>query len=509
MTRRQFVKIGLLSGAAMSSSNVFRRHVEAAGKNAHPDFLPDVELRLQTTHTQVPIFATGNVTDVWSYQGEILKGEAHNLTAIPESYLGPIIRVKKGQKIRIYFDNELPESSVIHWHGLHVPEKADGHPRLAISQGERYVYEFEVNNRAGTYWYHPHPHRRTGRQVYFGLAGLFLVEDEEEAALALPAGEFEIPLVIQDRRFTNGGALSYIQQGMRGHMDWMQGFLGDTILVNGKPDAVIAVKTAQYRIRLLNGSNSRIYKLYLDSGQDFRVIGTDGGLLDAPQIRPYLTLAPAERIDLLLDFSQMPADSNVALRSMPFDGGGMEGMMGNRGPRNGGGDFKIADFHVSSGAQGRIQLPERLSAIEAPDIHQAINASNPRLFQFQMHMMNVAINGRRFEMNDVAPEEEVRLNTTEVWELVNAGPMSMPHPAHIHGLQFRILERRGSSPELYEGYVDSGWKDTLLLMPGERARILLRFEDFNGLYMYHCHNLEHEDLGMMRNYRVSDSPHVV
>ena len=176
--------------------------------------------------------------------------------------------------------------------------------------------------------------------------------------------------------------------------------------------------------------------------------------------------------------------------------------MGSGGLVNGGDDLKIADFKVASSIEDLSRIPEKLSVIDPPDVNEAVNASNPRRFAFQMQMMNVAINGRTFEMDAIASDEIVKLDTTEVWELVNAGPMQMPHPAHIHGLQFRILERIGSFADMKDGYVDSGWKDSLLLMPGEKARVLLRFEDFTGLYLYHCHNLEHEDLGMMRNYRI-------
>jgi FtsP/CotA-like multicopper oxidase with cupredoxin domain len=200
---------------------------------------------------------------------------------------------------------------------------------------------------------------------------------------------------------------------------------------------------------------------------------------------------------------------------MPFEGGGMGmmgggmmgrgrggGMMGSQGLASGSDDFKIADFNVVSGTRDSPTIPQTLSRVAPPEVNKAVNASSPRRFEFQMQMLNVAINGRQFQMEEVAPYETVALDTTEVWELANVGPMPMPHPIHIHGLQFRILERSGSSPALRDGYVDSGWKDTLLLMPGEQARILLTFEDFTGLYMYHCHNLEHEDLGMMRNYKV-------
>ena len=522
-TRRRFIKMSLISGAAFSTgfsgraiAQMVQNRETLAPQRANPDFNADVEIQLTATPRQVSIL-NGRRTNVWSYQGELLKGNAFHLINNPNSYLGPTIRVKTGQKIRVFFTNNIPDVSIIHWHGLHVPEVADGHPRYVIPQGATYVYEFEVKNRAGTYWYHPHPHGITGPQVYYGLAGLFLVEDEEEQSLQLPSGEFDIPLVIQDRQFSADGSLRYLSGAP---MERIQGFLGDTILVNGTPHYSLPVKTGRYRMRLLNGSNSRIYKFYLTDGSDFTVIGSDGGLLQAPVKKPYLVLGPAERVEIIMDFSRYPIGSTVQLRSMPFEGGGMGmmgrgrggmmgrgrgGMMGSQGLVSGGSDMNIADFKVTSSIRDANKIPEKLSMIERPNVHDAVNAANPRRFHFQMQMMNVTINGRTFEMDAVAPDETVTLNTTEVWELINAGPMSMPHPVHIHGLQFRVLERANSPADLKDGYVDSGWKDTVLLMPGERARVLLKFEDFTGLYLYHCHNLEHEDLGMMRNYRVVEA----
>ena len=196
-----------------------------------------------------------------------------------------------------------------------------------------------MRNRAGTYWYHPHPHGITGPQVYSGLAGLFLVSDDEEKAAGLPTGEYDIPLVIQDRAFDNNNQLVYLS-GQR--MEQMTGFLGDWILVNGQPDFILPVATHAYRLRLLNGSNSRIYRLAWQDGSPLTVIGTDGGLLEKPVYRRYVMLGPGERLELWADFSKYPVGSETALVSLPFDagalaggrrgGGMMGGMMGSRLP---------------------------------------------------------------------------------------------------------------------------------------------------------------------------------
>ena len=267
----------------------------------------DVEIALKAVEGEVQILS-GKTTRVWRYQGEVMSGPADALQIVPNSYLGPIFNVKKGQKIRIHFTNELPEPSIVHWHGLHVPVEADGHPRLAIAPGETYIYDFTVLDRAGTYWYHPHPHGRTGVQAYAGLAGLFLISDDEESGLGLPSGDYDLPIVIQDRLFDSNNQLLY---GGNGMMDQMMGFLGDHILVNGQADFNLPVATRPYRLRLHNGSNSRIYKLGWEDGTPFNIIATDGGLLEKPLEKNTITLAPAQRIEIWVDFSEKEVGSEM------------------------------------------------------------------------------------------------------------------------------------------------------------------------------------------------------
>jgi len=390
-----------------------------------------------------------------------------------------------------------------------VPADMDGHPRLVIPGGETYVYEFEIRNRAGTYWYHPHPHGLTGPQVYGGLAGLFLVSDDEEKAAGLPSGEYDIPLVLQDRAFDRNNQLVYLS----GHrMEQMNGFLGDWILVNGHPDFILPVATRAYRLRFLNGSNSRIYRLAWKDGGPLTVIGTDGGLLEKPVQRRYVMLGPGERLEFWADFSNYDVGSEMELVSLPFDGGMMGGgMMGGGGGSvlpNGAG-FPVFKVKVNRREESDLTLPQQLSTIKRYDPADAVNREDPKRFHLVMRHMAWTINGRIFQMEQVAPEERVVMNTLEVWEFINEGGgmgmmggMDMPHPIHLHGMQFQVLQRWGV---MHEGYVDEGWKDTVLLMPGERVRVIVRFGDYPGLFLYHCHNLEHEDMGMMRNYLVGSS----
>ena len=464
---------------------------------------PDVEFSLRAMISDVSIFS-GTPTRVWQYAGEVIKGDPNVLSTIPNSYLGPIIRLKKGQTVRVHFTNELKEPSIIHWHGLHVNEEADGHPRWVIDSGETYVYDFTVMNRAGTYWYHPHPHGRTGPQVYQGMAGLLLISDEEEQSVNLPSAEFDLPLVIQDRLFDADNQLVYTSTNMMGQM---MGFLGNQILVNGMPNFTLSAQTRSYRLRILNGSNARIYKLAWQDGTPLTIVGTDGGLLEKPRQQDSVTLAPAQRIELWVDFSDRKIGEEMKLVNLPFSAFGGES------------SYPILSVSIDKAAQTHSSLPEQLSTITKYQESQAINQGDPRSFILAMgRRMTWTLNGKLFEMTKVDSNEIVKLGNLEVWEFFNdasgggmmGGMMgeNLPHPMHIHGLQFQVLDRilqSGSQADyqtLRDSIVDEGWHDTVLVMPGERVKVLLKFEDFAGLYLYHCHNLEHEDMGMMRNYRI-------
>ncbi|MEA3439480.1 MAG: multicopper oxidase domain-containing protein [Chloroflexota bacterium] len=526
-SRRDFLRVSGIGAAALLGGGTLVNFLSACttqeivsptATSAISGAAPDVEIALHANPSKISILP-GEPTRVWQYQAELLKGPPGTLQNLPNTYLGPAIKLNTGQQVRVHFTNQLSEPSIVHWHGLHVPQEADGHPRFAIGNGETYVYDFQVANRAGTYWYHPHPHGRTGPQAYYGMAGLFLVSDDEERALGLPAGEFDVPLVIQDRTFDRDNQLIYMGSGM---MTQMMGFLGDRILVNGQPDFTLPVATRPYRIRLLNGSNSRIYKLAWEDGTPLTVIGTDGGLLEKPLQKKYITLAPSERAEIWVDFSQHPIGSEIRLMSLAFIGND-GGMMGGASLPQGA-PFTVMTVKVAEKANSSTRLPEKLSSFSRYMAADAVNASSPRTFTLAMTMgMGWAINGRTFEMTDVADDEIVKLDTLEMWEFINqagagtqgrgmqgmmGGGMTLPHPMHVHGLQFQVVKRgidpafRGAWETVSDGYLDEGWKDTTLTMPGERVKILLKFEDFTGLYLYHCHNLEHEDMGMMRNYRV-------
>jgi FtsP/CotA-like multicopper oxidase with cupredoxin domain len=461
---------------------------------------------------------------VWRFTGRLIKGPADTLQTIPGSYLGPVIRLRRGQRVRVRIANQLPESSVVHWHGLDVPEIADGHPRLAIDQGREYIVEFEVTNRAGTYWYHPHPHMRTGAQVYQGLAGLLLVQDDEEDTLALPSGETELLCVIQDRRFDARNQLVFHGGDM---MEMMNGFLGDRVIVNGRPQPTTEVDAAWHRVRLVNASNARIYKLAWSRDAQMAVIGGDGGLLETPLHQQALTLAPGQRADLVLDLTGLAAGTEVHLESQAFAeadaglvgtmgmrGRGMTGMRGRGmgGPMGGtstvpnGTPLHVLTLRTRARKGPAFRVPERLSSLGA---EWSLRADAPiRRVPLTFMRMEWSLDGRTFAMGDVDPEETVAAGSTQIWEFENlANPMGMEaaHPIHMHGRQFRVIDRTGgrATNTLRAGIADGGWRDTVLVLPGETVRVQVTFTHHPGLYLYHCHILEHEDMGMMRNFRVT------
>ncbi len=534
LNRRQFLTL-MGAGAALAWTGIKPASAAVTNQRARdfagsPDFTPDVEIALRALETEVSILP-GSPTRVWSYQGDLLKGDPSNLQALPGSYLGPTIHVQSGQKVRIHFQNQLAEESIVHWHGLHIPAAMDGHPRYAIAPGETYVYEFEVRNRAGTYWYHPHPHGRTGIQVYYGLAGLFLVSDAAEQSAGLPSGEFDIPLVLQDRSFDGNNQFTYLSYGM-GNMQ--MGHMGNRILVNGQPEASLALQPGTYRLRLLNGANARMFKLGWHDEQPLTVIATDGGLLDAPVQKDYVTLAPGERVELLVTLTEAQAGLPLLMQSRHFSDG-MSGMMGDMDPILPNGEaFDVLRVQVAGDAPAyRTFMPSVMGGATTAASAAQVAAVQPqkstitadRTFRLRWQNGRWTINGRVFEMEGVAEDEIVPLGATEVWEFINevdyGGPggghgggmmgAMMAHPMHIHGLQFRVLERSVDASQMQhwhtmnEGYVDEGWKDTILLMPGETVKLQVQFADYPGLFLYHCHNLEHEDAGMMRNYLVQAS----
>jgi FtsP/CotA-like multicopper oxidase with cupredoxin domain len=436
--------------------------------------------------TQQTLVAQVTSASIQGGQRTVLGYQSNNM-------LGPTFRVNKGDAVNILLQNNLPEHTNIHWHGLKIPASMDGHPDQLIEAGGNFRYQFTINQRAGLSWYHPHPHEKTGKQVFQGLAGMFIINDHEEAALNLPSGQYELPLVIQDKRLVAGG-IHY-------HPDMeevMAGYMGESVLVNGVFAPNINVATRFYRLRLLNGSNARVYNLAFSNNADLVIIGNDGGLLKNPAPVKQILFGPGERLDVLVDFSNTPVGSSVHLISKTFDlGGDAQGKQ----------DFKIMKFSVTSSVSDSFVVPATLSNI--PDI-PASSAVKTRTFQISNPMerygypmndgmrMRHRINGKLFDSKRI--DESVSSNTNEIWVFYN-DKGDEPHPMHLHGVFFRVLQRDGGRGALT--VAEQGWKDTVLVMPGEIVKILIPFESNRGKFVFHCHNLEHEDDGMMLQYQVN------
>ncbi len=480
---------------------------------SNPNFHPDVELDLVCKPIEIAILK-GAPTKVLHYQATRIKGPEDTVVDIPNSYLGSMIRLQKGQKVRINFHNALSQSSVVHWHGLHVPQMMDGHPQYVIESGETLVYEFEVMNRANMNMYHPHPHGATAKQVYFGLAGAVIVNDDEEAALDLPSGEYEVPLIIQDKQFDSDNQLVYSPTMHQR----MVGVTVETILVNGQANFHLNVDSRAYRLRVMNGSTSRIYKLAWDDGMPMTIIGVDGGLLEQSEVKPYAMLAPGERLDVWADFSARNEGSQLTLKSLAFSGVMPKMAMGmSRGTLAVGSEYSICTMKVTRKVSESHKLPIKLAKIHRYGIHETANPNNPLPISISESPMSMLLNGRAYEFNHPLPSERVKMGSIVLLEIFHAqrdmrmgggmGAMIMPHPIHLHGQQFEIMSRSISGDTsdydtVSAGFIDSGLKDTVLVMPKERIKIIKPFQDYKGLYLYHCHNLEHEDMGMMREFLV-------
>ncbi|MBI4203419.1 MAG: multicopper oxidase domain-containing protein [Betaproteobacteria bacterium] len=447
------------------------------------------------------------------------------------TFLNPILRVRSGTAVGIKFWNALDEESIIHWHGFKVDSNNDGHPHYAVSGGGTYDYQFTVANRAATYWYHPHPHHLTGKQTYLGLAGLFIVEDDDEVrlqlALDLKLGETDIPLLIQDKRLDAEGRPVYAPDAV----ERVHGYLGDQVLVNFIARPHFAATTRIYRFRIINGSNARVYRLaFMRGGQQipYYVIGNDGGLLERPYGVAETFLSPAERLDVLLDLRDSRVGEAVTLMSLAFDPmhlesaakapageasrghhAGHEAMTSNhaQGILPDGAAIELLKITVTRKTAYDKALPETFTPITPIDV----TGARQRVLKLGETKGAWRINGLAYKLR--ATPIVVKRGSVEIWEIRNAA-RGMPHPMHVHGFQFQMLERSGSPEQQRSSAVnekglsaaDLGWKDTLLVWPGETVRLAIDFSHaFLGdqVYMVHCHNLEHEDHGMMLNFKVA------
>ncbi len=425
---------------------------------------------------------------------------------------GPTIETRSGQGLLVEWVNALPRKhllpvdfnvhgaeankpevrTIAHVHGAKVPPQGDGYPERWWTSGKSATFHYPNQQDAATLWYHDHAMGITRLNMFAGLFGFFIVRDEAEDALDLPRGECDIPLVIYDRRLDRDGQLYYLTSG-DARAPWVPEFYSNAIVCNGKLFPYLEVEPRRYRLRLLNAANGRSFHLTLSNGQDFQQIGSDGGLLPQPVTLKDVTLFPAERADLVIDFSAHAGEQIVLQQESQ----------------------EVMQFRVrKGGGKDRAALPQKLRPV--PRIAEA-EAVKTRLLtlgerdDYAGNSTMVLLNGTHW---DRPVTETPTLDTVEIWSLLNL--TGDAHPIHLHLVRFQILDRRpfdvfaynASKTLRYTGPAvppppqEAGWKDTVRTDPGMVTRIIVRFEGYPGRYVWHCHLLEHEDNEMMRPYDI-------
>ena len=434
----------------------------------------------------------GLKTEVWGYDG---------------IFPGPTVESRSGRPTVVRHRNELDVPTVVHLHGGVTPPEHDGYPTdLVLPVGGRgddhrghggntsrgtKEYVYPMSQPAATLWYHDHRMDFTGPQVYKGLAGFHLVRDDGEEALGLPAGERDVPLMICDRSFADDGSFRYpsVDPSLKGEPgvegEYMSGVLGDCVLVNGAPWPYLEVTNTLYRFRLLNASNARRYRLALDPppryGSSFVQIGSDHGLLAAPVSHERIDIAQAERFDVIVDFSSYSVGDEVTLVNELGTGGTAQVMrfvVAREGREDSRIPPKLTDFRPLSRSEATVEREFRF-------VRGGAKAGGMVLW---------TVNGKPFDPDrvDATPE----LGSVEVWRI---RALNVEHPFHIHLAPFQVLTSGGGGDP---GPYNSGWKDTVNLNNGGDAELLIRFDGYRGKYVFHCHNLEHEDMMMMANFQV-------
>ena len=462
------------------------------------------------------------------------------------TYPGPIFSATKNVPLTVTWINNLPSThilpidytlmgaeftapqnrAVVHLHGANVPSSMDGTPEQWFTPGlaqtgmwfETDTYTWPMEQEETTLWYHDHAMGITRLNTYAGLTGMLYIRSNAEKAMNLPSGKYETGLIIQDRFFYDDGSLSYPTEENNGiQPSVMPENFGDTIVVNGKAWPYMNVEPRKYRIRLLNASGSRFYHITLDNGGtslSFQQIGSDGGFLNAPVTLNDLLVAPAERCDLIVDFTGMTTGTTITMRNdapTPFNPGALAANpLPSSDPTAQIMQFKV----ISASSADTSAVPADLrpgNNIASIDQSSAVRTRNLTLIELtdQYGRILPTLNGMGF-MDPVT--EIVKNNTTEIWNIANLTDDT--HPIHVHLVQFQVIDRRPfdvqacldtgvinyTGPAVSPSPQESGWKDTLQMNPGEVTRIIMRFKSYSGRYLWHCHIIEHEDHDMMRYY---------
>jgi FtsP/CotA-like multicopper oxidase with cupredoxin domain len=415
-----------------------------------------VELDLTAAPSRLELMP-GNPTTAWAYNG-----------SVP----GPTIELHEGDSVTIHFHNKLAQTTTVHWHGLHIPAGADGSPLNPVLPGASQDYVFKVpSGTAGTYWYHPHPDMTTTEQVAKGLYGALIVRPAEDPL----AGIRDRLLVLSDNRFLPDGSVDMPDHmSPAGHVDAENGREGNVLLVNGKVMPTLSIRPGELqRLRFINSSAARIYRLAIP-GQKLVHVGSDGGLFATPHDVDELLVANSERVEILVRGGE--PGSRAVLQTLPYD---------RYDPHTRPADWNqphdLLELRTSMEAPlPAVAIPTTLRVVEAIDTKQV---AARRAIVFSQGL----INGKTMDMRRV--DVSARLGTTEIWQIENV--VGMDHPFHLHGFRFQILDRDGV-PEPY-----LSWKDSVNVPKHGRVRVAVRFEDFAGKWMFHCHILDHEDMGMM------------
>ncbi|WP_268913492.1 multicopper oxidase family protein [Lentilactobacillus sp. SPB1-3] len=405
-------------------------------------------------------FLPGAKTKTWGYNA---------------NYLGQTIIFKKGKHIHVTLKNELPELTTFHWHGLNVPGPIiDGGCHAPVYPGESSEIEFDCDQPAATLWLHAHPCPSTAQHVWKGLATGVVVQDDVEAALPFPRnyGVDDIPVILQDRKFHDDNQFDYMA-------DYdPDGVQGPTPVINGTINPYFDVTTQQVRLRLLDGANRREWRLHFSDDLEFTQIASDGGVLPEPVTFTHLMLTCAERAEIIVDFGNYKPGDEVTLYSD---------------------DIAILTFKIHEFASNPLNLPDHL--VDVPDPEVTPNSQTHKVVMSGMDE-EVALNGRKFDMQRI--DDRQQLGNVEVWDITNTNDMDggMLHPYHMHGTQFKIISRNGHAPYPNE----MGLKDTVSVNPGEEVKIKVWF-NHTGVFMNHCHIIEHEDGGMMAQFEIFDPDH--
>ena len=416
-----------------------------------------VEATLTAAPTRVTL-VPDTTTAVYAYNGRVP---------------GPTLEAREGDRVVIHFRNDLPEPTTVHWHGLHIPAVSDGSPFHPVAPGQQRDYAFTLPpGSAGTYWYHPHPDHMTGGQIGRGLYGTIVVRPEIDP---LPALREQL-LVLSDNRFTSEGEIEWPHpKSLQAGIDENNGREGDRLFVNGQITPVISIRSGEtQRWRIVNASASRVYRLALPD-HTFLHVGNDGGLFETPVEVKDVLVTNSERVELLVRGTGAPG-SRVSLQTLPYD---------RYAPATRPKEWQTArDLltlqYTPDPPVAPVAIPAHLRAVLAID---PARATAERVITLGQGI----INGRTMDLRRV--DVRARLGATEIWTIENI--VAMDHPFHLHGFQFQVLDRNGV-PEPFRS-----WKDTVNVPKHETVRFIVRFSDYPGKWMFHCHILDHEDHGMM------------